>query len=76
MVNLSPDEGSQSKKFPVDPVQDSLEEVSLSLVLTVKQLQKLKNKVLVDVPLPNGCIEVRRFQKPQENSIDKLARKR
>ena len=41
VVDLLPDEGSQTQELPVDPMQDGLEEVPLPGVLAVKQLQEL-----------------------------------
>lgn len=41
VVDLLSDEGSQSEELPINPMQDGLEEVTLSGVFTVKKLQEL-----------------------------------
>lgn len=45
IVDLAADVGSQAEELPVDSVQDGLEEVSFSRVLTVKQLKQLGEKI-------------------------------
>lgn len=44
IVDLLSDEGSQPQELSVNPMQDSLQEVPLSWVLAVKQLQELKKR--------------------------------
>lgn len=41
VVDLLPDEGPQAQEFPVNSMQDGLDEVPLPRVLAVKQLQQL-----------------------------------
>lgn len=41
VINLAADVGAEAQELPVDPMQDGLQEVPLSGVLTVKQLQEL-----------------------------------
>ena len=43
VVDLLADEGPQTQKLAVDPVQDSLQEITLPRVLTVKQFQQLQH---------------------------------
>lgn len=59
MINLSPDVGPQPEELAVDPVQHRLEEVPLSGILAVKQLQDVQHKRLVNVPLGQGGLKVR-----------------
>lgn len=45
VVDLAANVGSQAEELPIDSVQDGLQEVSFSRVLTVKQLQQLGHKI-------------------------------
>lgn len=42
VVDLPADVGAQTQELSVDPVEDRFQEVSLSGILTVKQLQQLQ----------------------------------
>lgn len=44
VVNLLPDEGPQSQELSINPMQNGLQKVPLPWVLTVKQLQQLKEQ--------------------------------
>lgn len=72
MVDLSSDVSTQTEKFSVDPMKNGLEKVSLSRVLTVKQLEESNYKRLVYVALGHRCLELRGLEKPQKKCIDNL----
>ena len=44
VVDLLPDEGSETQEFAVDSMETGLEEIPLSRVLAVEQLQQLTEK--------------------------------
>lgn len=72
VVNLLSDECSQSKELPINPMQDSLEEVTLSWIFTIKKLQELLDKLLINVSLCNAGLEIRTLQESQEEFIHQL----
>ena len=43
MIDLFPDEGTESQEFPIDAMQNGLEEIAFSRIFTVEQVQKLRN---------------------------------
>ena len=72
MVDLPAYVGAQSEELAVDSVQDGLEEVPLAWVLAVKQLQHLQHKRLVNVPLGDGCLDLRRLEESEGKCIHQL----
>ena len=48
VVDLFPDEGSETEELAVDSVQRRLEEISLPRILRVKEAKKIRNESLVD----------------------------
>ena len=72
VVDLFPDEGSESEKLSVYPMEDSLEKVSLSGILTIEEFQELQHKFLVDHLLADAWLKVGRFQKSQEKLVYQL----
>ena len=72
VVNLLPDVRSQAQELAVDSMQSGLEEVPLSWVLAVKQIQQLNHKSLIDVLLGNGRLELLGLQEPEEKLVDNL----
>ena len=72
VIDLLSDEGSESQKLSVYPMQHSLEKIALSWVFTVEQLQKLKHELLINHFFANTWLEVRRLEKPEEKLVHKL----
>lgn len=72
VVDVSPDVRAKAQELAVDAVENCLEEVSLSPILRVKQLQQLHHKGLVDVSLGHGDVQLRILQEPQEQSVHQL----
>jgi hypothetical protein len=87
VVDGTPDERSEVEEFAVDSMQRRLQEVSLSWVLAVEQLEQLrvslerentflladlKNKALIDVSLADVCVELGALDEAQEELIDDL----
>ena len=48
VVDLFPDEGSETEELAVNSVQRRLEEISLPRILRVKEAEKIRNESLVD----------------------------
>lgn len=72
VVDLFADVSSKAEEFPIDTMQNGLEEVSLARVLTIKQIEQLHQELLVDVLLGYVGLKVRRLEEPQEKLVDNL----
>ena len=72
VIDLLSDEGSESQKLSVYPMQHSLEKIALSWVFTVEQLQKLKHELLINHFFANTWLEVWRLEKSEEKLVHKL----
>ena len=67
VVDLFPDEGSETKELSVDSVQCRLEEISFSWILRVKETEQVRNKSLVDELFGQTGLKVTGFQAPATN---------
>lgn len=72
VVDLFADVSSKAEEFSIDTMQNGLEEVALTRVLTIEQIEQLHEELLIDVLL--GCVglKVRRLQEPQEKLVNNL----
>ena len=72
VVDLLPDVSSQSEELAVNPVESRFQEISLSRVFRVKELEQLKDELLVDVLLDQTGLEVGGLKHSQEELVDQL----
>lgn len=68
----STNECAESKEFAIYTMKCSLEEIALSRVLGVKELKKIKQEWLVDVPFCEIRVKVGAFNKTKEKLVDNL----
>ena len=64
VVDLFPDEGSETEELAVDSMQRRLEEISLPRILRVKEAKQVRNESLVDKLLCQTGLKVTGFQAP------------
>jgi len=64
--------GPEIEEFSIDPVEGGLQEIAFSWILRIEEFQEVQNKELIDIPLGNVRVEVRTFDKPQEELVDDL----
>lgn len=57
VVDLLPDEGPQPQELSINPMQDGLQEVPFSWVLTVEQLQQLEEQARNTHARSEQCIQ-------------------
>jgi hypothetical protein len=72
VVDGTTDKRAQIQKLAVDPVKSCLQEVALTRVLRVEQLQQLQHKLLVDKLLADVDVEVGALNKAQEELVHDL----
>ena len=72
VVDASPDGSSQVEELPVYPMQRCLEEIALAGVLGIEEFEQVQDERLVDVPFGQVRIEIRTFDKAQEEFVDDL----
>lgn len=72
VVDLFAYVSSKAEEFSIDTMQNGFEEVALTWVLTIEQIEQLHEELLIDVLL--GCVglKVGRLQEPQEKLVDYL----
>lgn len=76
MIDLFPNEGSQSEELAIDPMQYGLEQISLTCVLRVEQFQNSDDEELVYVLLGNRGLQLRRLKESQEKCVHQLRQSR
>ena len=59
IVDRTPDKSAQVQELAVDTVERRLEEIALSGVLRVKELEKIEHERLVNITLGYVGVEVR-----------------
>lgn len=69
---MLPNESPKPEELAVDAMQHCLEEIPLSRIFGVEQLQQLKNEFLIDHPLADGRLKVRALEETQEELVDEL----
>lgn len=62
VVDLPTDISPEPQKLAIDTMQDGLEEVPLSRILTVEQVQESKDELLVDILLGYVWLEIGRLK--------------
>lgn len=68
----SADERAEIEKFAIYAVKRRLEEIALSWILGVKELEKTEHEWLIDVPFCEICVEIWTFDKTKEKLVDNL----
>jgi hypothetical protein len=72
VVDGAANEGPEVEEFAVYAVQGGLQEVPLSGILGIKQLEKLEDEAVVDVCLCDVRVEVLALDKPEEELVHNL----
>ena len=72
VVDGPADEGAEVEELAVDAMQGGLEEVALSRVLAVEELEELEDKVVVDELFGDVGVEVWALDEAEEVLVDDL----
>lgn len=68
----SANECAEIEEFAIYTMECSLEEIALPWVLGVKELKKVEDEWVIDVPFCEIRVEVRAFNKSKEKLVDNL----
>ena len=72
VIYRTANEGSEVKKFAINAMEGSLEEITFSGVLRVEEFEKVENKGLIDVASRQVSVEFCAFYETEEEFIDNL----
>ena len=72
VIYRTADESSEVKKFAINAMEGSLEEITLSRVLRVEEFEKVEDKGLIDEASSQVSVEICAFYEAEEEFIDNL----
>ena len=72
IIYRTANESSEVEKFAVNAMEGSLEEITFSGVLRVKEFEKVEDKRLIDVASSQVSVEICAFHETEEKFIDNL----